>query len=552
MKKKRILIIVAATIASLAVLALLAVLYLKAERSETMVTMQDGTRLSTAYFVPKGKGPFPTVLVRTPYNKAADEWMGQAFNIFRIAVVVQDVRGKYGSEGDYYPFLNERKDGLETLRWIRKQPWSDGTIAGWGGSYVGYTQWAISDSLDFMTLLLTGAKLYDFVWPDSLFSLQTAGFWGFENASDKLNGLKEDTIRKKLFVLPLIVADDSTIKDVPYYNDWLLHEKYDTYWKQMDFRGKTKAPYLSMAGWYDLFLKTQIADFQALEAAGNNKGRLVIGPWAHGPFGEPNEFGGIEKTGDPKLIFKYVKRILRGKNAMLGGPLKDAKYNLFIMERNEYVGSDKWPPAGTVQTSYFIGPDGYLDITVPKENGTLAYDYDPADPYPSLGGTSLGTGVGPARQNANSGRSDQLVFKKKIETEPLTLLGPVDATLWLSSTAACTDFYVLLQDEFPDGKIINIQEGGVKAKAGGKNPCKSEISVWATGYQLNPGHTLRVVITSSWFPRFNRNLNSCEPIANASTISKSIQTIWFGSETPSSVSLPVFHPASSVNKRQLN
>jgi hypothetical protein len=397
-----------------------------------------------------------------------------------------------------------------------------------------------------MTLLLTGARLYDFVYPDSIFSLQTAGIWGFENASDKLNGLKEDTVKKKLFILPLIAADDSAIKDVPFYNDWLLHEKFDSYWQQMDFRGKSTAPFLSMAGWYDLFLKTQIADFQALEAAGNTNGRLVIGPWAHGSMGEPNDFGGIEKSGDPKLIFKYVKRILKGKKGILGEPLKDSKYNLFIMERNEYAASETWPPEGTTPVPYFIGPGGYLDTEVPAENGSLSYEYNPADPYPSLGGTALGTGVGQARQNPNSVRKDQHVFKRKIEGAPLVLLGPVDATLWLSSTAACTDFYVLLQDEFPDGKIVNIQEGGAKVKVQGISPCKTEISVWATGYQLNPGHTLRVVITSSWFPRFNRNLNNCEPIAVAKTVSPSEQAVWHGSQTPSSVILPVYQISSET------
>ena len=544
-KLLKVLKISAITIIILAVISFLVSNRLKAQRTETEIVLSDGIHLGTTLFIPKGKGKFPTVLVRTPYNKYAEEWMGQAFNLFRIAVVLQDVRGKFQSEGDYYPFINERRDGLETLRWIRQQPWSNGMVAGWGGSYAGYTQWAVSDSIDFMTLLLTGARLYDFVYPDSVFSLQTAGIWGFGNASDKLNVLNEDTIRKNLFLLPLITADDSTIKDVAFYNDWLLHEKFDSFWQQMDYRGKTKASFLSMAGWYDLFLKTQIADFQAVEASGTNNGRMVIGPWAHGALGEPNEYGGIEKSGDPKLIFKYVRRILKGKKTKLSEPLKDSKYNLFIMERNEYVGSETWPPAETTSTSFYIGPEGYLNTVVPDSNGQLKYDYNPADPYPSYGGTALGKGVGPARQNANQARKDQLVFKKKIIEEPLILLGPIDATIWLSSTSVCTDFFVLLEDEFPDGKIINIQEGGTKVKLNASSPAKTSISVWATGYQINLGHTLRVVITSSWFPRFNRNLNNCEPIANTRSISNALQSVWYGKETPSAISLPVYRPGNA-------
>jgi len=150
----------------LAILAFAAYKFYKAEKKEVNIPMKDGILLNTSLFVPKGKGPFPAVLVRTPYSTYSEEWLGQAFNLFRIAVVLQDVRGKYRSGGEYYPFMNERADGLQTLKWIREQPWSDGKVAGWGASYVGYTQWAISDSLDFLTLLVTGARLYDFMYPD--------------------------------------------------------------------------------------------------------------------------------------------------------------------------------------------------------------------------------------------------------------------------------------------------------------------------------------------------------------------------------------------------
>jgi len=501
--------------------------------------MNDGVLLNTSLFVPKGKGPFTTVLVRTPYSTYAEEWLGQAFNLFRIAVVLQDVRGKYRSGGEFYPFINEREDGLKTLRWIRNQPWSDGKVAGWGASYVGYTQWAISDSLDFMTLLVTGARLYDFMYPDSLFSLQSAFVWGVENASSNKNKITEKEIKAGAMMLPLSAADDSLLKDVGFINDWIAHEKFDSYWEKIDFRGKTKAPMISIAGWYDLFLKAQIADFQAISKDSPDS-KLIISPLAHGPLGEPNNFGGPEKTGDPKLIFKYVKNHIKGNKAKLSSPLTDSRYNLFIIERNEYVGTNEWPPSETGITPYYIGPSGYLSTSMNHENGSLQYDYSPSDPYPSHGGTALGTGVGPARQNDNLTRKDQLVFEKDTVSEPFILLGPVSATLWLSSTAPCTDFFVLLQDQFPDGKIINIQEGGARVSFENKDPKKVEISVWATGYQINPGHKLKVVITSSWFPRFNRSLNTCEPASSSVIIQNAVQKVYYGKEMPSSVNLPVY------------
>jgi uncharacterized protein len=537
MKKLKIILLI---ITGVVGLAFAAYKFYKAEKKEIKIQMNDGIQLNTTFYVPKGKGPFPTVLVRTPYSTYAEEWMGQAFNLFRIAVVLQDVRGKYKSEGEFYPFINEREDGLKTLRWIRNQPWSDGKVAGWGASYVGYTQWAISDSLDFLTLLVTGANMYDFVYPDSLFSLQSAFVWGFQNASPDLNKLKEEEIKESAMLLPLSSADDSTIKDIPFINDWILHEKYDSYWEKQNFRGKTTAPMITIAGWYDIFLKTQIADFQAVEAKGGNSGRMIIGPYAHGSLGEPNEFGGIKKTGDPKLIFKYVKNIIKGKKGKFKSPLTNNKYNLFIMERNEYVGSDIWPPVETRVTPYYIGAGGYLGTSMYSENGSLQYEYSPSNPYPSHGGTTLGTGVGPARQNDNLTRKDQLVFEKEAETEPFILLGPISASLWLSSTAPCTDFMVQLQDVFPDGKIINIQEGGVKAKFDQEVPQNVDISVWATGYQLNKGHKLRVVISSSWFPRYNRSLNNCELAFTATEIKDATQNLFFGPNTPSCLKLPVY------------
>jgi uncharacterized protein len=508
---------------------------------ELTLPMTDGTLLSTDIYLPKTKKKCPTVLVRTPYGKYAEKWMGKAFGLFNIAVVVQDCRGRYKSGGEFYPFINERDDGLEILKWIREQPWSNGTVAGWGSSYTGYTQWAISDSLDFLSLVVTGANIYDFIYPDGLFSLQSAFVWGFQNASQNTNSVSQDQLTSAYLMLPLSSADDSTIKDIAYINDWIAHESHDDYWQKMDFRGNTGAPLISVAGWYDIFLKAQIEDFQALDSNGNSDQRLIIGPFAHGSLGEFNEYGGVKQTGKPTKIFKYVKNQLKGKKSKLGSPMKDTKYNLFIMERNEYVGSDVWPPRETQMTPYYIGPSKYLSPVDCEMQGSLHYEYAPADPYPNHGGTALGEGVGPAKQNANIDRTDQLIFETNKQDEPLILLGPITASLWVSSDAPCSDFIVGLQDVFPDGKIINIQEGGARIRFDDRDPKKTEISVWATGYQINPGHMLRVTITSSWFPRYNRSLNNCEPAFTASDMANARQDVYYGSETPSSINLPIFH-----------
>jgi predicted acyl esterase len=302
------------------------------------------------------------------------------------SVVIQDVRGRFKSGGDFYPFLLERADGLQTLRWIRKQPWSNGVVSGWGASYVGYTRWAISDSLNFLVPFLTGANLYDFAYPDGVLSLQSTFVWSIMNAHGTQPSVPREKIVAGMQILPLSIADDSTLSDIQFLTDWFTHEYEDEFWQKMNYRGMTKAPLLSVAGWYDIFLKTQIEDFQVLIDKGSSESRMIIGPWCHGSQGYKNEYGGTN------------------------------------------------------------------------------YVYDPSDPYPSLGGTALSDSVGPALQNRNLNRKDQ----------------------------------------------------------------------------LNPDHKLKVVVTSSWFPRFNRNLNGCDPICDAYLPTKATQKVYFGASTPSCINLPVF------------
>ena len=506
---------------------------------EYLVYMSDSAALCTDVYVP-GKGKYPTILVRTPYNKETEKWMGKAFGLYKINIVIQDVRGRYKSEGTFYPFLNERADGLKTIDWIKKQPWSNGKIGGWGGSYVGYTQWCISDSLDFLSPVLSGADIFDLFYPDGVFSLQSAFTWAAHNSSSTETSIAYEKIRKAYNILPLSAAADS-IGGAEFIHDWLAHEREDAYWKNLNYRGITKAPVLSIAGWYDIFLMAQIKDFLSLPER-NPASRLVIGPWCHGKQAYPNEYGGLKKTGNPRKIFAYTVKVCKGRKARLSTPLTDAPINLFIMERNEYVGADTWPPKETQLTPFYLHPDRTLQESTGQTNDSIAFLYNPSLPFPSSGGTVLGDSAGPALQNRTENRNDMVIFDKQIDSIPLILLGPVSATLYLSSNVKCTDAVVCLQDVFPDGKIINIQEGAAHIEFEKKLPEPKKVSVWATGYQVNPGHKLRVIITSSWFPRFNRNLNACNDIKTATQVLPARQVLFLGSTYPSCIHLPVYQP----------
>ena len=503
------------------------------------IEMKDGVRLSTDIFLPPAEGKYPVVLVRTPYDKKILEKSGALYTANNYVLVTQDCRGKFQSEGKFYPFINERADGLTTVEWIRRQPWANGKIGGWGGSYVGYTQWAIADVLDAITPELTSADMYGLIYSGGIFSLATAFNWGLIVDSQTINRVKPDKILASYWYLPLSAADDSTTKDIAYINDWLTHEQCDGFWQNQNQREFARAPVLSIAGWYDIFLWPQIIDFQSLNEDIRAQSRMIIGPWCHGKQSWDNNYVGSEKTGNKtNWVAGFLSEKLKDQSFDYKDPVyKDRIYNLFVMQRNEYFACNTWPPKSVKLTPYYFGPDHSLSTAVPVSNGSIEYTYDPSNPFPNLGGTFLGLNVGAAVQNDNLYRHDQLIFDTEVLESELILLGPISASLYISSDVPSTDFYISLHDVMPNDTIINIQESGKKIKIlPGIN--KVDLSVWATGYQLNEGHKLRVVVTSALFPRFNRNLNANEPIFSARTKRIAHQAVYYGSH-PSSVTLPI-------------
>lgn len=510
------------------------------------VETSGGLKLATDIYLPDRNGVYPTLLVRTPYKKENVKNIALHFIKQGYAVVVQDCRGKYGSEGEFYAFKDERVDGLKTIEWIKKQNWYNEKIAGYGGSYVGFTQWAVSDQLDAVCAEMTGADVYDLIYPQGLFSLATAFNWGLAIDAQTANPISLENILKSYWHLPLSAADDSTYKDNRFVNDWLMHEKRDKYWQSVNHRGIAKGPVFSIAGWYDIFLLTQLNDFIALDkknAHPDNK--MIVTPWCHGPQSLKNEYGGVGKTGNTgSLLEQFLARTLLGKGEIkLEAPFTNHKYNFFIMERNEYVGSETWPPKEVKKVDYFLGKN-LITQKVPDKSVQLNFVYNPEEPYPSLGGTFIGMDVGPAVQNKNKNRADQWVFESNELDAPLTLLGSVSASLYVSSSARNTDFIIMVQDVFPNDTIINIQEGGTQADLEPNEIVKIKLDSWPTGYQLNPGHKLRVVITSSWFPRYNRNLNNDGAIYSTKESKKAVQTIYLGPRHPSKITLPVLDPVN--------
>ncbi|MEN8201179.1 MAG: CocE/NonD family hydrolase [Bacteroidota bacterium] len=511
------------------------------------ITVEDSIQLGTDLYFPEGKGPFPTILVRMPYNINGIGTYGEkivsGFLENGWMAVLQDTRGKFTSNGEYHPFRHERPDGLATVQWIRSQPWCNGKIAGWGGSYVGYTQWAIADVLDVITPTVTSANMYELIYPDGILSLATGLNWGLANGARTYNAVDPEKMKNSYFTLPLSVSDDSAVKQIGFLDAWLAHPHEDGYWGAMNHRAAITCPVLTIAGWYDIFLMAQIRDFEMMEPCRHPDSRLMIGPYAHGTITIETDFG---KDGDltvleGDLVSAFIKKHLEEESPASDQSGSGKPYSFFIMHRNQWVDCEAWPPGNSTPTPFYLNPDGTISQDHNPTGKVIEYSYDPLDPYPSLGGTFLGVGVGPAYQNANTGRTDQVVFESEALEEPLVLLGPIDATIYAETDAPTTDFYISLQEVRSDGKIINIQEGGKTFYSEERAPWpkKLDISVWATGYQVEAGHKLRVVISSSLFPRFNRNLNSGEEIFNAQNPRIARQKIYFGEKYPAHIILPV-------------
>ncbi|MBN2008393.1 CocE/NonD family hydrolase [candidate division KSB1 bacterium] len=509
------------------------------------IVVEDTIKLATDVYLPDGQGPFPCILGRSPYDKTHFKNDAEMFVQKGYAVVCQDTRGKFASSGVFYAFRDDRLDGLATIQWIKKQPWHNGKICGWGGSYVGYTQWAVSDALDVLTPLITTANMYDALYPEGIFSLGLAFRWGLVVNSNKIHPIAPEKMKASYTILPLSVADDSTGKSNHFTDDWLSHPYPDAYWGAMNHRAPVSAPVFSAAGWYDIFLMAQIKDFEMLGTNRHPDSHLVIGPWAHGKPATKIDFGDQADLGKhiAPMIHRFIDKFMQEDTIkVIQAPFQDKPYLLFIMQRNEWYASDQWPPRKTCFSHYYMGADEQLTAKLPKQSGRAEWTYDPADPFPSLGGTIIGNDVGTAWQNDNLVRTDQVAFETLVMDSALILLGTIDATLYISTDAPSTDIVVCLQDVFPDSNILNIQEGGTTIyndAASSQRLQKVDVSVWATGYQIHAGHKFRVVVTSSWFPRYNRNLNTGEPIFSAKRMRAAHQCLYFGSEYPSHVTLPI-------------
>jgi putative CocE/NonD family hydrolase len=549
---------------------------------DVMIPVRDGVRLAADIYRPKGPGKFPVVVTRTPYGKRNPDHLydfaGRLFASQGYAFVVQDVRGKFASEGDYYPYVNEAKDGHDTFDWAGQQEWSTGKVGTYGFSYWGSTQWLSapygSKHLKAMVPIVTGQNLYRRWIYNGIFRFNDVLFWHYADTHRTARDMEGIDFHEAVRHLPIVDADDAMGADIPAYNDWVRHPTPDDYWNRISVEDEVqniRAPALLIGGWYDYYLELMFDDFNRMVRAGGThearKTQILIGPWTHQSVSEFEEvdFGREAAFLDQiATLVRWYDHWLKGND---NGILDEGPVRIFVMGKNEWRMEKEWPLARTRYTPLYLhsngaansaGGDGLLDTQPAGREPPDRFTYDPADPVPSVGGTSIygAAMAGPKDQREVEERWDVLVYTTAPLDVDTEITGPVRLTLYAASSARDTDFSAKLVDVYPDGKAINLRAGMVRARFRDSFTKPSflqegtiyrfEINVGVTSNLFKKGHRIRLEVSSSYFPEFGRNLNTGAEIATASEIVKAYQTIYHDEDHPSFILLPVIPVEGTV------
>lgn len=550
-----------------------------------MIPMRDGVRLSTDIYMPEELGKYPVILVRTPYNNSTpryDRW-GKFYASRGYVFAIQDVRGRYDSEGEWVPHTGEDKDGYDTIEWLAQQPWSNGNTGMTGVSYVGFVQWmAASEEPPYLKAIFTygsPSSIYGDTWfSNGTLYLMDAITWAFgmHGRTGQYLGVHDWTNLKDY--LPLITLDDFLGRDISYWNEWLSHPKFDDYWKKQSMKGrfsKINVPAVTVTGWYDDGQHGALENYYGVMREGKEFARknqkLIIGYWRHGgPY--PHTGNYYTKLGDmdfgDKALLDLEEFELRWFDYWLkgysNGIMDEPGVMLFIMGENVWRGENEWPLARTKYTRYYFHSDGNantlygdgkLNIRKPGDEPPDIYVYDPADPVPSIrGGTGARGGISsdPIDQRVNEKRADVLVYTSDVLKEDIEITGTLKIVLYAASSAKDTDFCGKLVDVHPNGAAYNVNyaaSGLISARfrESLQNPSliehgkvyRYEIPLRPTGIVFKKGHRIRVEISSSDFPIFNRNLNTGKDPYTSTEMVKAKQTIYHSRKYPSHIVLPV-------------
>ena len=494
---------------------------------------------------------------------------------------------RYTSDGEWYPFLHESNDGFDTVEWAAGLPYSNGKVGMFGGSYVGATQMltaiAHPPHLAGICPVVTASNYHD-GW-----TYQGGAFEQWFNES-WTSGLAQDTVNRSvqkhtnaltgmwtlplteypLFDLPQAVSiKEPTNTLAPYFLDWLAHPNYDDYWKRWSIEehfSDIQVPMLTVAAWYDIFLGGSLRNYMGVKAHGGSEvarrgQRLLVMIGGHAGSGRKIgdvDFGASAEIEEDDVTLNWYEYLFKGTANQFAGP---KPVRLFVMGTNQWRDEDDWPLPHATEAKYFLHStgkanslrgDGTLSSAAPRSESADHYSYDPANPAPTVGGPLCcdweHLKPGPRDQRTVEGRDDVLVYSTPALGQDLEVTGPVRVELFASSSAVDTDFTGKLVDVWPDGFAQNLTEGIVRAryresqeKPTLMNPnqvYKFTLDLWATSNVIQKGHRLRLEISSSNFPRFDRNMNTGEDGSSARKGVPAANVIYHDTERPSALIVP--------------
>jgi len=581
--------------------------------------MRDGIRLAADLYLPAGNGPWPTLVERLPYGKglrAAHFFLQpDAAAEAGFATLVQDCRGRFDSDGEWYPFHVEIDDGYDTVEWAAAQPWSTGRVGLFGGSGHGATQWlaAMADPPHLAAMApLTATADFSRGWlyeTGGALALSTALAWALWLSGDTAvrRGLDSEVLARaerhvrraykadewddfakqrhgfeEIFrsELAALLADpdayDTLREAAPWFDDWLAHDDPDDpYWAAVAFTAahaaRSRVPTFEATGWYDFFLYGTLRNHALVTGAEDLpivrgprvSHHLTVGPWAHGAI-PPDLTSAGEIDFGPLAAVDLQSEQLAWFAHHLADHAEEAPdepdlppVRIFVMGRNQWRHEDQWPPPGAVATRLYLGSDGMaatdsdgrLGPDPPTDQAAYdAYHHNPFDPVPTVGGVvhPLGIAAGPMDQRDVERRDDVVIYTSPPLAEDAEVTGEVLAHLWVSSSAADTDFTAKLCDVHPGGLSLNICEGAVRTRRlwpGTTTQLEPgavyslRVDLWATSIVFARGHRIRLQVASSNFPHFD--VNGGAPLTSRPAAVIADQRVFHDATRPSHLILPV-------------
>lgn len=508
------------------------------------VPMRDGVALLADHYAPLTAAPEGTLLLRGPYGRDGLSVVltAGAYAARGHHVVVQSARGTFGSGGVFMPGATERKDGADTVDWLRRRPWFTGRFATIGASYLGFTQWALlmDPPAELSTAVVTVGP-HDFsetAWGSGSFALSDLLGWSFLVVHQEDRGrirslirsvMSRRRLRLAMNALPLATAGRAILGGrAPWYDSWLAHpDMDDEFWAPIRVQAaldRVDVPVLLITGWQDVFLTQTVEQYRRLYERGVDVA-LTVGPWTHAQSG----LRGARRTTRERR--DWLAEHLSGRQALRPSPVR-----VYVTGAAGWRDLDCWPPPGR-DTTLFLGSGGTLAGHPLRGAASSSFVYDPADPTPTVGGRLLSADGGYRDDRRLARRADVLTFTGPALPADIEVMGTPVVELFHATDVRHADVFVRISEVDGAGRSRNVSDGYVRLGADRPSPLRIELDPVA--HRFRAGRRIRLMVAGGSHPRFARNPGTGDPPASAVRLTRCTHTVTHGAQAPSRLVLPI-------------